>query len=361
MNGKISNSSGEATPPLTYFLFFISFVLFLAVLKIASSILLPFALAIFLAFLLYPVVSFLTKLKIPYGLSVAIVMVLVLVLFLWLATVLVGELNSLAQALPRYQAGLKVYLNRVLESVSGFMDRITAALPGDQQPDFNPPSAASLVTGLVSRLFSGLLSAVSLISDFVLIFFMLFFLLADAHIFRSKLINAWGRAKEGQARQIVDAINEGIGKYILIRTLINMGLAAVVTIILLILDVDYAYIWGPLTGLLNFIPYLGSIVAVIPPLVVALVTHDTYWTAVMVLITYVIIQNIEGNYITPKLVGRRVNLNSLAVLLSLILWGFIWGPVGMILATPLTTCFKVLCDHIEPLHPIGVLLGIKDG
>ena len=360
MNGKISNSSGEATPPLTYFLFFLSLILFLTVLKIAGSILIPFALAIFLAFLLYPVVIFLTKLKIPYGLSVAIVMVLVLVLFLWLATILIGELNSLAQALPQYQEGLKDYLNRFLSTVGRYMDKFVAALPGDQQPDFHPPSATTILTNIVSRLFSGLLSAVSLISDFVIIFFMLFFLLADAHIFRTKLINAWGRAKEGKARQIVDAINEGIGKYILIRTLINMGLAVVVTIVLLILDVDYAYIWGPLTGLLNFIPYLGSIVAAVPPLVVALVTHDTYWTAVMVLIAYVIIQNIEGNYITPKLVGRRVNLNSLAVLLSLILWGFIWGPVGMILATPLTTCFKVLCDHIEPLHPIGILLGIKE-
>lgn len=359
MKNNQLNSSGQTTPPLTYFLFFLSFILFLAVLKIASSILIPFALAIFLAFLLFPVVNLLTKFKIPYGLSVVLVMVMVLVLFLWLATILIGELNSLAHALPQYQAGLKVVLNRVLDTVSRFMDKLAAALPGDQQTNLPSSSPTALLTDLVSRLFSGLLSAVSLVSDFVITFFMLFFLLADVHIFKAKLITAWGKAEEGQARRIVEAINEGIGKYIVIRALINMGLAVVVTIVLLILDVDYAYIWGPLTGLLNFIPFLGAIVAAVPPLVVALVTHDGYWTAVMVLITYVIIQNIEGNYITPKLVGRRVNLNSLAVLLSLILWGFIWGPVGMILATPLTTCFKVLCDHIEPLHPIGILLGRK--
>ena len=108
---------------------------------------------------------------------------------------------------------------------------------------------------------------------------------------------------------------------------------------------------------MNFVPYIGAFIAVIPPIVVALIQHNSYWTAAFVLLSIVAIQNIEANFITPYYIGRRVNLNPLAVLMGLILWGFIWGPVGMILATPLTTCIKIFCDNVEPLKPIGVILG----
>jgi len=128
-------------------------------------------------------------------------------------------------------------------------------------------------------------------------------------------------------------------------------------VVLILFRIDYAYIWGPLTGLLNFIPYIGAFIGLLGPIAVALFKFDSYWTALALLGVLLAIQNLEGNIISPFIIGRKTRLNPLTVLMTLILWYFIWGPVGMILATPLTSCFKILCDHIEPLQPVGKLLG----
>ncbi len=351
------NSGKKAATLSTYALLFLVIILSFFILHLLSSILIPFALAIFLAYFLYPAVRFLNRLKVPYGIAVAVMVLLVVILFVGMAAIIVGEANSLTKALPQYEASLKVYIDKVYTIYTNFSDRFASLLPGEPGTETKPASVPSILTGLVSGLFSGLLSLLSLLSDFVIILFMLIFLLADAPLFKDKLIKAWGVEEEVKARRIVDAINRGIGDYIIIRTVINLGLAVVITGLLLILGIDYAYIWGPLTGLLNYIPYLGAFIAPIPPILVALATGQSYWTPLIYFICFVIIQQVEGNFLTPKLVGRRVNLNALAVLLSLILWGYIWGVVGMVLATPLTTCFKILCDNIEPLKPIGVLLG----
>ena len=353
----------KASPLITYPLLFISGVILMVVLSLLKSIFIPFALAIFLAYILYPVVILLTRIKIPYPIAVALVLILFLGIFLAVGVIIGGEISDFIQAVPQYQQALKQHLGKALAAYSSLVERFAAALPGEPVPSQTPGNASALLSGIIGNLFSGLLSVFSILSDFVMIFFILVFLLAGAKNFKKKLTTAWGSGEEGRAGSIVKAINEGIGGYIIIRSAINLGLAIVVTVVLLIFNIDYAYIWGPLTGVLNFIPYIGAFLALIGPIVVALFQHDSYWTAVFLLLTIVLIQNIEGNILTPFFIGKRVNLNPLAVLLGLILWGFIWGPVGMILATPLTTCFKIFCDHVEPLKPIGSLLGspVKEG
>ena len=341
----------------TYLLLFLSFVVLIFVLRAARAILIPFALAVFLAYFLYPPVKFLTMLKIPYGLAVGIVIVLLVMLFLGAVGIIVGEVNSLLNSLPHYLEKLKVHLDRAYAFYLRISERLSSFLP--EKPGWAPQSgsALSLLGEFASNFLSGLSSALSLASDFVIILFMLIFLLADARIFKRKAITAWGKNGEGKAREIVERINRGISDFIVIRTAINLALAAAVTVLLLILDIDYAYVWGPLTAVLNFIPYLGSVAAIVPPLIVSLATASSPWRPVVLVIAYVVIQSLDACFITPRVIGRKVDLNALAVLLSLILWGFIWGPVGMILATPLTVSFKILCDHIDPLKPVGRLLG----
>jgi predicted PurR-regulated permease PerM len=350
----------EASPLVTYPLLFISFVLLLVVLNLLKSILIPFALAIFLAYILYPVVNLLTRLKIPYGLAVAIVLLLFLGVFLTAGIIIGNEIGGFIQAIPQYQEILKEHLESLTETYSKLVERFAAALPGEQDVQGSAPStnrAASILSGIIGNIFTALLSVFSLLSDFVLVFFFLVFLLAGAKNFKKKLLSAWGSGDKGKAAEIIESINEGIGGYIIIRTAINLGLAIAITIVLLIFGIDYAYIWGPLTGILNYIPYIGAFLAIIPPVVIAFFQYDSYGTPIILLLILVGIQNVEGNILTPLFIGKRVNQNPLAVLLGLILWGFIWGPVGMILATPLTTCIQILCNNIDPLKPIGSLLG----
>ena len=350
----------EASPLVTYPLLFISFVLLMVVLNLLKSILIPFAMAIFLAYILYPVVNLLTKLKIPYGLAVAIVLLIFLGIFLAAGIIIGSEISGFIQAIPEYQETLRENLDSVISAYSNLVEKFATILPreqGIQDPAPQARSASSILSGIIGNVFTALLSVFSILSDVGLVFFFLIFLLAGAKNFKEKLISAWGSGDGGKAAEIIGSINEGIGGYIIIRTALNLGLAIAVTIVLLIFGIDYAYIWGPLTGILNYIPYIGAFLAIIPPVAIALFQFDSYGTAIILLLIIVGIQNTEGNILTPLFIGKRVNQNPLTILLGLILWGFIWGPVGMILATPLTTCIQILCNNIQPLKPIGSLLG----
>lgn len=354
------NFPQDSSPLVVYPLLFIALVLLMVVLSLLKSILIPFALAIFLAYILYPVVKLLTKLKIPYGLAVAIVMVLFLGIFLAAALIIGSEISGFIQEIPKYQETLKKNFNNLISAYSKVVDKLASILPGEQgnhEPSRATSSASSILSTIIGNIFTALLSVFSIISDFVLIFFFLMFLLAGAKNFKAKLMSAWNSGEKGRAADIIKSINDGIGGYIIIRTALNLGLATAITIVLLIFGIDYAYIWGPLTGVLNYIPYIGAFLALIPPVAIALFQYESYGTAIILLLVIVGIQNIEGNVFTPLLIGKRVNQNPLTVLGGLILWGFIWGPVGMILATPLTTCIQILCNNIDPLKPIGKLMS----
>lgn len=344
----------------TYLLLFLSMVVLLAVLKIAKAILIPFALAVFFAFILYPVVKFLNWLKIPYGLAVGIVIIAVIVVCLGATFIIAGQLTSFAQELPQYQEALAGYLDKVQSAYEGVAEKFASFLPGKPVTSTGEQASNNILPQLFSGVLTGILSLFSVLSHFIFIIFILIFLLSDARSLGEKLVKAWGKTEEKRAGEIVEAIRRGIGDYIIIRCAINAGLAVVVTLCLICFGVNYAYIWGPLTGVLNFIPYLGATVGLLPPLVMAIVQNHSWFSIILLMASLLVIQNIEGNIITPKMVGERVDLNALTVILSLVLWGYIWGMVGMILAVPLTTCFKILCDHIEPLKPLGVLMGGKD-
>ncbi len=347
------------SPLIVYPLIFLSFVVFMVVLRELKSILIPFALAVFLAYILYPLVAALTRIRIPYFLAVVLVVIFFLVAALAAGILISGEVGSFVQTIPQYQQTLRVHVNEALEAYRGLIDRVAAALPGEHGNEPAPASgnAPAILSGIIQNVFSGLLSLLSILSDTVLVIFILIFLLAGARDFKRILVTAWGTENEARAAAIVEAINRDIGGFIIIRSLINLALGVLVTVVLLLFGIDYAYIWGPLTGLLNFIPYIGAFVGLLGPLGVALFRYDSYWTAVALLAVLLGIQNLEGNIISPYLIGKKTRLNPLTVLMTLILWGFIWGPVGMILATPLTSCIKILCDQIEPLRPVGRLLG----
>ncbi len=347
------------SPLLAYPLLFLSFVVLMGVIWLLRSILIPFALAVFLAYILFPLVAGLNRFRVPYFLAVILVVVFCLGVVLALGFLISGEVGSFINAVPQYQQTLRAQVDRAFQAYTGLVDRLAAALPGepDLVPSPSPGDAPRLLSGIIQNLFNSLITLVNFLSNFFLVFFILIFLLAGARDFKEIVVTAWGKENEGRAAAIVESINRDIGGYIIVRTLINLVLGVVVTVVLLAFRIDYAYIWGPLTGLLNFIPYIGAFIGLLGPIAVALVKFDSYWTALALLGVLLLIQNLEGNIISPFIIGKKTRLNPLTVLMTLILWYFIWGPVGMILATPLTSCFKILCDHIEPLRPVGKLLG----
>jgi predicted PurR-regulated permease PerM len=123
------------------------------------------------------------------------------------------------------------------------------------------------------------------------------------------------------------------------------------------MDVPFAYVWGALVGLLNIIPYIGSVISAIPPIVMVMIHTQSFLPGVWVAVFILLLQQLEGNVVTPKIMGNKVQLNVVAVILSTIVWGWLWGAVGVLLAIPIAAATKVICERIEPLRPIAVMMG----
>jgi predicted PurR-regulated permease PerM len=317
----------------------------------ARPILVPVVLGITLAFMLSPAVRLLEKLKIPHVPAVLIIVFLALVLFLSVAALIAAQTGELVVKLPSYWVGFKAQLAKWMEQFPS----LAQLLPGDlsDKPTTLLEDVKWNDIASVSKfLFAGLGSAFGLLWQSVLILLITTFVLIEQVGFKNKLANLFGQEQKGTARSIVDQISHNISGFLSVKFTTTLGLAVVVTIGLLILGVPYAYVWGPLAGVLNLIPYIGAFVGAIPPMIVASIENQSMWWLAYIGIFFFILQFLEGNVITPKLVGNKINLNLTSVLISTLYWGWLWGGVGVILAMPITATIKVVCDHIEPLRPI---------
>ena len=323
----------------------------------ASPILIPLVVAASLTYLLLPLVDLLKRLNLPHAVAVAIVMLVVLGVFVLIVTLLIGQLTDLASSLPQYRAKIETTINAWRASVESYL----GYLPGD----LGKPEEFKLDIGQVTKgskyLFKGLGSLTSFTFGSLLMFFLTLFMLLDSEMFQKKLKSIFGSGQTEATEGILHEISRQLKGFLQVKFFVAIGLALVVTIGLLIFRVKYAYIWGPLVGIMNLIPFIGSILSAIPPIIVAGIQHNSVWYMVYVAIFFLCVQFIEGNLITPRLTSGSVDLNTLAVLLAAMYWGWLWGFIGIILAVPITAAVKVVCDHVEPLKPIGIMLGTGRG
>ncbi|NIN00659.1 MAG: AI-2E family transporter, partial [candidate division Zixibacteria bacterium] len=322
-----------------------------AFLYFASPIVIPVVIAVSLAYLLSPAVLLLKKVKIPHPVAVVLVLIIASVVLGVIGYLLFVQVNSLILDLP-------VYWNAVVEFSAKFFEEYREFFP---QADGLDAKSFKLqdFSGATKYLFRGISSTISFLFSVVLVLFLTFFILNDQSMLKNKLLRAFSRSKERTGAKILEKINAQIRGFLLVKFGTSLGLAVIFTLGLLIIGVNYAYVWGPLAGILNLIPYVGPIIGAIPPLIVAAVQFKAVMPVVWVLILFLVFQNLEGNVITPKLMGDRLNLSPLAILVSVMFWTWLWGAIGIILAIPITASAKVICDHVEALQPIGILLGGK--
>lgn len=328
-----------------------------AFLYFAGPILVPLVVAGSLTYLLLPVINFLGKLKIPHTVAVIIVMILVLGLFI-LVGIMLGEqiANFLAQ-IPQYKDRIISTINHWNTELGGILKRI----PGNLKPPENLPPDTGKLEALGKYLVRGLTSITNFIIGGVLIFSLVLFMLLEARGFEKRIKSIFGASHAEATEAIVEKINAQLKGFIQTRFYIFLILSTAITIGLLVMKIQYAYIWGPLAGLLNIVPYFGSILGSIPPIIMAGVQYNSILRMIYVAVFFLVIQNIEGNYFTPKLTSGFVDLNAVTVLISSMYWGWLWGIVGLLVAVPITAAIKVICDHIESLRPIGIMMGIDRG
>ena len=189
-------------------------------------------------------------------------------------------------------------------------------------------------------------------SKLVLVVIFLFFILLGKPYFKYKIMKSFSQEKANQLSQITSSITSQIRRYLSLQFLISFVTGILVWFSLKMIGVDFAVTWGALAFFLNFIPTIGSIAASIPPILLALVQfYPNLWPGIITMLVLLAIQLSMGNGIAPKVMGDRLNL------MSLMFWGWLWGIVGALLSIPIAAALKIVCENIEPLHPVSVMMG----
>jgi predicted PurR-regulated permease PerM len=321
----------------------------------ARAFLLPIVLAVLLDFLLSPIIRALKRLRIPEPLGAA----LVLLALLGAVGVGVYSLADPARAwvakapasIAKVETRLRE-LRRPVEQVTRTAEQVEAATEvskgGTQEVVLRGPRWSERLFGTTQSLLTGALETIIL----------LYFLLAAGDLFLQKLIKVLPLLKDKKkAVAIARETESSISTYLFTVAVVNIGLGLAVTVVMLLLGMPNALLWGSLALLAEFIPYVGATVMLGLLAMAGLVTFPTVGHALLVPAGYLAVNLIQANFISPMVLGRRLTLNPVAILVGLVFWWWIWGVGGAFIAVPLLATFKIFCDHIESLAPIGEFLG----
>jgi predicted PurR-regulated permease PerM len=322
----------------------------LASLKAAQLVVLPVLLAFFLAILLKPILSFLSRFM-PYvaSLGVALSGMVGIGILLWLFVS--TSVASVAERGPAYveriQALIEIGVTWAKEY--GF-DISNEAMVGNEEIfKFGVQFVGASIVPILSSLALGALVA-----------FMLILLLLEARTFHTKLVRGMDGASSRAFFETLDSVMTKFQTYFFTKTLISLATGVCTGLYTWALGIDFPFIWGTLAFLLNFIPNIGSMMAVVPPTLLAFLQFHGIAHAAITLSGLTAIQLFIGNFLDPRIVGRSVSLSPFVVFVSMVFWGWMWGIVGIFLAVPLTVGLRIVFSHVEPMRPLAVLMEGTD-
>ncbi|MDH5429629.1 MAG: AI-2E family transporter [Nitrospirota bacterium] len=320
-----------------------AFVIVVAGMRAAEPILVPLLIAGFLAIISTSPVFWLRKKNIPASAAVFLVILGVLVLGFGFILLIGTSLEDFSKAIPRYQSRLTQEMGPLLLWIESLGFQLNEEL-----------LLKSLDPGASMRLVGRMLSGLGgILTNSFLIMLTVIFILLEASSFQHKVRAAFGDPKGtlSQFSKITDAVNH----YLALKTLVSLGTGIIVASWVAILDIDFPVIWGLLAFLLNFIPNLGSIIAAVPPILLGFIQFGL-GRALLVALGYGVVNVLFGNVVEPKLMGRKLGLSTLVVFLSLVFWGWVWGPVGMLLSVPMTMVVKIALESSPSTHWLSIML-----
>ena len=331
------------TPIGRFLLTAAAFVIVVAGMRAAEPILVPLIVATFLAIISTSPVFWLRQKGIPAPLAVLLVVLGVLGVGFVFILIIGTSLDDFFKAIPRYQARLTQEIEPIIQWIQGLGFQLDKDI---LLKSIDPGASMRLVANMLSGL-GGILT------NSFLILLTVIFILFEASSFQQKVGAAFGDPKGtlSQVKKITDAVNN----YLAIKTVVSLGTGVIVAIWVWALGIDFPVIWGLLAFLLNFIPNLGSIIAAVPPALLGYIQFGIGRT-LLVAAGYGVVNLVFGNVVEPKLMGRKLGLSTLVVFLSLVFWGWVWGPVGMLLSVPMTMVVKIVLESSPSTHWISVLL-----
>jgi predicted PurR-regulated permease PerM len=321
-----------------------SFVIVVAGIKSADAILVTFLLSGFFAIICAPPFIFMQNRGMPAWLSLLVIVFFISVIQLLFFTLVASSVADFSQALPSYQLRLQGLFTHFVTYLASWGINLPA---GALREHFNP----ALVLKLSANALGGL---GGVLSNSFMIILTVIFMLFEGMTLPSKLEKAFGSDSPHipQFKRFVGTVKQ----YMTIKTLVSLLTGGIVYIWLIVLGVDYALLWGVLAFLLNFVPNIGSIIAAVPAVLMALIQLGP-WTALFVASGYLVVNTLVGNVIEPRFMGKGLGLSTLVVFLSLVFWGWLLGPVGMLLSVPLTMLMKIALESSEDTRWLAILMG----
>lgn len=346
---KSSRGRHEAkgTPAGSALLTTASLVIVIAALKVARPVLLPLMVSAFLAVLTAPMVLYLKNRRVPPWFGVPLVVLLTVGVMAGVAGLVIGSLNTFVQQVPAYEARISL----MIESATVRLDQLGFRLTVENVRQMVHPESAMRLAG------STLSEIADMLSNTFLVLFMTIFVLFEALVLPDKVREALGdpEADLSQGIRVVGRIKA----YVVIKTSTSLATGVIIGLVLQVMGVDFALLWGLLAFLLNFVPNIGSIIASVPAVLMALLQFGPAG-ALATLIVFLVVNTVIGTLLEPRIMGQRMNLSPLVVFVSLIFWGWLWGPMGMLLSVPLTMAVRIMLEGNEQTRPFAILMAGVD-
>jgi predicted PurR-regulated permease PerM len=324
----------------------------------AKAFFMPVILAFLLALTLTPIVRFLRKHGMPDVISATLLVVLsvsVLAVAGYLLSGpvidLINNTSSIGQQLTERLAQLRRPFERIVE-ISRQIEGLTQT---SQEPGVQRIAMAQ--SGLLSQAASNLLSAGTSV---LIVFVLSLFLLASGTMFYEKIVQSFPSLSEKKrALRVVYDVEREISHYLLTVAVINTCLGVVIGLGLWALGVPNPQVWGAAAALLNFLPYIGAAITITLVAIMALISFDSISYALLAPAFVILCDTVEGQFVTPTVVGRRLEINAVAILIAIAFWSWLWGFVGALMAVPLLVVIKVFCDHFDGLSYVGNFLAAQ--
>ncbi len=313
-------------------------------LKMAAPMVVPFLLAITLATIFMPPLNWLTRRRVPLPVAMVLLSLFLVMIWLPLAAILGTSIDDFSAALPGYQGRIQAMIT---SGADWLQDKGIDAGRSALQDMLNPAAAL----GFARQIGGGIGAA---LANFFLIFLTVVFILLEASGFPNKVRMALGDRSDVQSS--FREFSERLQEYLRIKTLVSLLTGGTIAIWLWLVGLDFALLWGVLAFLLNYVPNIGSIIAAVPAVLLAMVALDPTGVA-LVLAGFVAANMVFGNVVEPKMMGKGLGLSTLVVFLSLVFWGWVLGPVGMLLSGPLTMAVKIALESDARTRWFAVLLG----
>jgi predicted PurR-regulated permease PerM len=331
-------------------------VLGIAGLQFASSLLVPIVLAVLLTLLLGPLVRWMRGFGVAEPVAAGIIVFGAMTVIVSALVVLSAPATEWLQRAPATMHQVEAKL-RTIEPMSAIQATATSVsrLAGVASPDSSaatiqvvPPGPLQEVGWTTAHVVGAILTVV----------FLTYFLLASGSMFRRKIAYLFPTGEQRtRIKRALSEIELQMSRYLLINTMISFGFGLGTWGLLAAIGVPNPVLWGAVAGVLNFIPYLGALVTVVLIGIVSLATFDGTREMLLACGGFLLLDLVKGHFVSPMVLGRRMSLNTVAVLLSLLFWGWVWGIVGVIIAVPLTVMIQVICSHSERFRGVAIVLG----